>query len=169
MLRHALLAVLPLLAAACSTAPAYSRALASIGPEHVREQLGEVRYVSGHAETERQYRGEVRERLVAGMLVATDTALQLLDRRNDGAWLTIPLRTVVTTGDAVENGGPTVAGRVLFGVLATDARDETITVRRELEDTVEVVVFRVAQRGGAPGIAAKIDFHAKRMRGAVAQ
>lgn len=124
-----------------------------------------------------EYRGgdasQTRKRL--GVLVLTDTSLAFYDcmwnycadRKQQlfeekGLIWRLPLTQIKSVSSSTQNRGPSVTGRVLFGVLATDKNAEYFAFTYETERSAEAPVFQMI-RTTAGALEAKLRFRLKKL------
>ncbi len=124
-----------------------------------------------------EYRGgdATQPKRRTGVLVLTDSTLAFHEctRRRDcleykdnpvfaELIFSIPLRQLKEVSSSTEVRGPGVGGRIAFGVLATDRKEEFVGVVYETEQSAEAPVFRT-QPAQAAAIEAKVRFRLKKL------
>lgn len=130
-----------------------------------------------------QYRGgdSRLERPTFGILVLTDSTLAFhrcwmescFPRKKkqfvwqDSALIRIPLSALKSATAASQNSGPSVGARIMFGMLATDKTQESVTFVVETETSAEAPIFHT-QKTQSAVIEAKVQARLRRLAPATA-
>jgi hypothetical protein len=131
--------------------------LAMAAPGLRAESYPGTQYVSGK-------KGHAQK--VKGVLVVEEAELRFQDQ--DGAPLfTIPMAEVTGATDSREHDDGSFGRKVMLGVFASKT-EEFLRVNTRTADSAEAVVFKCKKKA-APGMAAKINFYAERLRTAAAE
>lgn len=99
-----------------------------------------------------------------GRLVIGDTALWIAVQPEWAPQIFIPIRAVRDVSSSVENAGPSVANRILFGALASYSRDEVLLLEIKVGETPDVLIIKMWEKNTSPGAAAKIRYRMQQLQ-----
>jgi hypothetical protein len=135
---------------------------AQAAPEHFEN----VDYIGGHSGYKPTH---------TGWLILTDTAVEYHEcfyagcqQEKNGskiqadAQMIIPYKKMTDVGGATERHGASVGSRMLIGGLASERRDELVTIAFDAETTAEAPVFKTKEHESAQ-LVAKIKFHLRKL------
>lgn len=130
------------------------------------EHFEDVRYIGGHAAYKPPH---------TGWLVLADSALEYHEcfvigcsKNRDGraiqdaAQMVIPYRKMTDVSGATERHGASVGSRFLLGSLASERRDESVTIAFDSETSAEAPVFQTKEHESAQ-LVAKIKFKLRKL------
>jgi hypothetical protein len=131
-------------------------ALLAAAPSVRGQSYADTEYVSGKAGYEKKAKGT---------LVIEESELRFQDK-NGALVFTIPMSSVLNATDSREHNEGSFGRKMALGIFASKS-EEFLTVKTETTDSAEAVVFKCKKKT-APGMAAKISHHARRIKSASA-